>query len=408
MKRDHIKKYLPIVILLAAAAVMVYMVKHRVQPRKAELREMTVPVEVTPIQRETVRIRIPGQGTVTPAVQVSLKPEVSGRIISVHPDLVPGGTFRKGNVLYQIDPRDYEAMVAAAEQTVANAELILKQELARQRVAEREWNMLNGSVDASHDNGDRELTLRIPQVKQAQAAFSAATESLKQARLNLERCTVRAPFNALVVRESVDVGQVVSNQTETAVLAGTDEYWVQVSIPMEHIRWIRFPKNGDVGSSVEIQQDTGNGTLKRTGNIARLMGNMTEAGRLARVLVRIPHPLKTTGSRDLPLLIGSFVNVEIQGRELTDVVRIPREALHSVERGATGQIRTVNAVWIMDGEDRLSIREVEVDWRTENEVFIHNSLKPGEQLIVSDIPTPVEGMKLTRSQAPPAANGAEQ
>lgn len=407
MKRDHIKKYLPILIVIAAAAVMIYMVKHRVRPEKAEIREMTVPVEVIPVKLETTRIRITGQGTVTPAVQVSLRPEVSGRIVSVHEDLVPGGTFQKWDILYRIDPRDYEARVATAEQTVANAELMLKQELARQRVAEREWTLLNGSVDTSQDNGDRELTLRIPQVKQARAAFSAAQESLRHARLNLDRCTVHAPFNAMVVREAVDVGQVVSNQSETAVLAGTDEYWVQVSIPMEHVVWIHFPKNGDGGSTAIIHQDTGNGSLKRTGDVARLMGDMAEAGRLARVLIRIPDPLKTNGERDLPLLIGSFVNVEIQGRELSDIVRIPREALHSIERGATGQIRTINAVWIMNGEDRLAIREVEVDWRTENEVFIHNSLKPGDRLIVSNIPTPLEGMKLTLSQAPPANRGAD-
>ena len=407
MKPDTVKRFLPLVIIAVAVLVMIYMVKHRVKPERAEVSETVVPAEILPVVFETMRIRIPAQGTVTPAVQVSIKPEVNGRIVEVSSNLVPGGRFRKGELLFRIDSRDYEARAASQRQVLAGAELTLKQEQARARVAEREWKLLNSSVDSNA--ADRELTLRIPQVKQAEATLEAARINLDKAMLDLERCTVRAPFNGLVIRESVDPGQVVSSQSEAVMLAGSDKYWVRVSVPMEHLRFIQFPGKGIAGSETEIIQDTGNGDLRRSGSVVRLMGDMAEAGRLARLLVAISDPTVLADDHDLPLLIGSFVNVNIMGRELTGVVRIPRQALHTEERGAAGQIQSVDVVWIMNGENRLAVRDVTVEWRTENQVFIHNSLKAGERLIVSNIGTPIEGMKLveTGSTADVAEGSAE-
>ena len=395
MKVDTVKKFLPFVVILIAILGMVYMVKHRIKPKRATVTETVIPVDVMPVAYETTRINIPAQGTVAPAVQVAVKPEVGGRITSINPDLVPGGTFRKGDILFQIDTRDYQMMVATQEQTLASAELALKQEQARGRVAQREWELLDDSVAGGP--ADQELALRVPQLKQAEAAANAAKETLAKARLDLDRCTVRAPFNGLIIRESVDPGQVVGTQSEAAIMAGTDTYWVQASIPVEHLRFIEFPDGKRKGSEVVIRQDTGNGGIQRKGHVERLLGDLTEAGRLARILVTIPDPTRISGDHDLPLLLGSFVNAEILGRELSNVVRIPRSALHTVERGAAGQMKAHDAVWIMNGEDRLSIRDVIVEWRTETEVFIHNSLKPGERLILSNIATPIEGMKLTRN-----------
>jgi hypothetical protein len=215
---------------------------------------------------------------------------------------------------------------------------------------------------------------------------------LFKAELDLERCTVRAPFNALVLRENIDTGQVISPQSEIAVLAGTDQYWVQVSISMEYLTWIEIPEEKGKGSPVNIVQKTGGKNIIREGHVIRLLGDLDPKGRLARLLISIDDPLNLKANHDqLPLLLGSYVAVEIAGKTMEDIMVIPRDAIRNLD----GRAESNQGIWIMNGEDRLQIEPVEVAWREKGSVLIKTELQDGIQLVTSDIPTPLQGMKLT-------------
>lgn len=393
-------------LLLGAVLIAVVMMKTRVTPEKVAVSEIITPVEVMPVRFETVQITIPAQGTVTSAVQIAVRPEVAGKVTEISPDLVPGGTFASGDVLFVIDQRDYRITVANRRQALAAAELALKQEQARGRVAAREWDLLESSVNQSEM--DKDLALRIPQLNQAEAAVEAARRNLDKALLDLSRCTVKAPFNGIILTENVDLGQLVSSNTDTAIFTGTDEYWVQLSIPVDTLRFINFPTDTSPGSQVLIRQSTGNGSATRTGTIVRLLGDMMESGRLARILVAIPYPTQRVSETDIPLLIGAYVNAEIQGLQLDNVIRIPRSALHSTTRATQTGAQQRDAVWIMDDDDRLTIQPVTVDWRTADEVYMHNSLTAGDRLILSTISAPIQGMKLTELATDRFAGGTEE
>jgi RND family efflux transporter MFP subunit len=389
------KVVLPIFILLVAIASTGFMMANRITPERLEVTEDIVPVEVTEIVHSTEEVVVRAQGTVTAAQQVQVRPEVAGRIVELSASLVPGGRFASGQTIATIDERDYRVHLVAQQEAVARARLALRREQARQAVAEEEWDLLETSIPA--DQSNRDLALRIPQIEQAEAAIAAAEGALAKARLDLERCTITAPFNAVVTREQVDIGQLVTPQTEIATMVGTDVYWVQVSLPVANLEWLEIPgRNGHHGSPATVIYSSGAVEIRREGRVDRLLGDVDPAGRMARLLIVVKDPLNLSRRHqgtDLPLLIGSYVAVEIRGRTIDNVVSIPRRALRELH--VDGAIGTREGLWLMDDADRLSSRQAEVIWRTEETVIVSNGFADGERLITSNIATPIEGMKLT-------------
>ncbi len=395
------KAVLPIFILAVAGAGAAFMITNPITPDRLEVGERLVPVEVIEIAHTSEEVTVRAQGTVTAARQVQLRPEVAGKIVELSPSLVPGGRFAAGETVATIDRRDYRVRLVAQQEAVARARLALRQEQARQAVAEQEWKLLEASIPEVEAN--RDLALRIPQIEQAKAAVAAAEGALAKAELDLERCTLAAPFNAVVLREQVDLGQLVGPQTEVATLVGTDAYWVRVSLPLEHLEWIEIPdRGGRQGSLATIVHRAGAVEIRRRGRVERLLGDVDPAGRMARLLIVVDDPLKARdGGSDLPLLIGSYVTAQIRGRTIDDAIVIPRRALREVHTGAGG---AREGLWIMDVDDRLAIREAEVVWRGEDTVLVASGrpggpparyLAGGERLITSTIATPIEGMLLT-------------
>lgn len=389
------KAALPIAILVLAVACTAVMMANRITPDRLEISEQVVPVEIVEILHTTEEVLVQAQGTVTAAQQVMVRPEVAGRIVSLSPSLVPGGQFRTGEIIATIDERDYRVQLAAQKETLARARLALEQEQARQSVAKEEWDLLEESIPA--DRSNRDLALRIPQIEQAEAAIAAAQGAVAKAELDLSRCTITAPFNAVVLREQVDLGQLVNPQTEVATIVGTDAYWVQVSLPVEHLGWIDIPnREGRRGSPATIVHSAGSVEIRREGRVERLLGDVDPAGRMARLLIVIDDPLhlgKRDSESNLPLLIGSYVTVEIRGEAIEDAVVVPRRALREIHvDGSTG---AREGLWIMDDDDRLVTREAEVIWRTEETVIVSNGFADGDRLITSTIATPIQGMKLS-------------
>jgi multidrug efflux pump subunit AcrA (membrane-fusion protein) len=211
----------------------------------------------------------------------------------------------------------------------------------------------------------------------------AEKADVKKARLNLARTKISAPFNAIVRAKHVDIGSQVSGQDRLAELVGTDEYWIQASMPVDRLNWIMIPRiSGEPGSKVRIVYRSG---IELTGTVIKLLGELEAEGRMARILVEIRDPLGLNFSekKHPPLLIGEYVRMEIEGRQLKNVYRIPRTALRDNTR-----------IWLVSNDGKLEIRSVEILWRDAQTVLLTDGLQPAEQLIVSDLSKPVNGMQL--------------
>lgn len=349
--------------------------------KRPPVREVPL-VETVTLTEGTEQVMIPAMGSVVPARTLTLKSRVAGEVVRLHPEFIDGGLVKKGEILVTLDGQDYRLAIARQQSVVTQAEFELKLELGHQEVARREWDLLNQSKYAT--GSDESLALRKPHLDKAQAALAAAKAALAQAELDLERTVIRAPFNAIVRHKQVAVGAQVTTQEALGELVGTDTYWVEVPVAVNWLQWIQIPRRGsDGGALARIVYQNGH---VRQGRVIKLLGELESEGRMARVLVAVTDPLNLDSTvPDAPrLLIGEFVRVEISGKRVDAVIRIPRHAL-----------RDDRFVWIAGDGDTLDIRPVVPIWRTPDDVLLRNGIRPGERLIISDLPNPVQGMPIT-------------
>jgi RND family efflux transporter MFP subunit len=395
----NIKRALfPILALAAFAVVAVVIVRTTKRPQPETRTELGALVEVAEVSRASYRIDVHAQGTVMPARQVVLQPQVSGRVEWIAAALEPGGRVAAGAPLFRIEKVDYELAVASARSALAETKAQLALEQGRGRVAEREWELFRDEVDAEQRAAT--LALREPQLRSAEAAVASARARLAQAELNLERTTVRSPWNALVLDESVEVGQAVSPQSAVATLVGADLFWVRTSVPTDQLAAIALGSGADgSGASRAWVRLDGFGAVERPGRVARLLGDVDPAGRMARVLVEVADPLRAPEALGDAgrLLLDSYVDVRIEGANDRELFELPRDWLQDGRE-----------VWLYE-DGLLAVREVEVVWRSEDVVYVDQGLRDGDQVVTSRIATPIPGMKLRRlgdPQDPPSKDGA--
>jgi len=381
-----VRLLLVVVILGAGVTVAVYWMLNRPTAQRQHREPQAVLVEVRRTTPQTHRVAVRGMGTVVPSRSINLPSQVGGRVVEVSPGFVPGGSFKAGQRILQIEPIDYELAVEQRKAELVKAESDFKVELGQQSVAQREYELLGREVREE----DRELVLRKPQLAMAQAAVASAQAALRQAELDLARTSVAAPFNAMIQSRGVDLGSEVSTGAALASLVGTDTYWVRVLIPVDELGWISVPGfNAQTGSDVRVYHESAWGAeVFRQGKVERLMTELEPQGRMAMLLVAVADPLELSRpvAERRPLILDSYVHVAIEGRSLADVVRVERTALRDGEK-----------VWVMTPDGTLAIRRVEVAWSGDEYVLVREGLSEGDLLVTSDIGAPVEGMALRAS-----------
>ncbi len=382
--KTFLKVLLGVGILLAGFGLFYLLTTMKQKPERQEPPDGSALVEVTGVAASSGPVAIHAMGVVVPARQVTVVPQVGGRAVDVSLDLVPGGRVSEGQLLVRIDPRDYDLAIEQQRSAVTRAEMELATERARKEVAEREWSLIADELRPSEEG--RKLALREIQLETAEAALDSAESALSQARLARRRTAVRAPFDALVIEEMVDEGQVLSPSSKVATLVDSTRFWVRATVPMDRLPWISLPdEDGEGGSPALVRQRVGSGeVIERSGRVVRLLGDLDQLGKMARLLIEISNPLGPEGDGEagLPLLLGAYVNAEIEGPELNDVVSVPRTTLRDGDR-----------LWVKrDG--KLAIEAVEVVWTTEQRAFVRGNASIGEQVVTSRIPAPVEGMPL--------------
>jgi RND family efflux transporter MFP subunit len=362
--------------------------------RKPRARQAAM-VEVREVEMARKPIIIEASGTVVASRVVELRPELSGQVTAIGKGLEPGALLRKGALVAQIDSRDYAIALRRAKSGRARANADLDIEHGRQRIAKEELdvfkreNAVGPQVEKSADQSD--LALRKPQLDGAVAGVSDAKAQVAQAQLDLSRTRLSSPFDALVRERSVSPGSLVSPTTMLAMLVGVDTWWIEVTVPKGLMRWLALPK-GSAGAKVRIydQAAWGDG-VSREGEVLRIGSEVVAGGRLVRVLVGVDDPLALSAPEGTPrLLLSSWVRLEIVGRDV-EGIPLARDVVHDGDR-----------VFVMK-DDALDIRKVSVVARLRDEVIVSAGLAKGDRVVTSDLPYPVQGMKLQLVPSKPEA-----
>jgi RND family efflux transporter MFP subunit len=330
----------------------------------------------------SVMLTVRSQGTVAPRTESTVVPEVSGRVVWVSPALVSGGFFEKGETLLRIDPRDYEMTRKRAQSTVARAEgeaEFAKSELARQRRL-RERRVASSQQLSSAQRADHV----------ARANLADARVALEQAEWDLARIEITAPFEGRVREERVDVGQFVSRGAAIATIYATDYVEIRLPVADDQLAYLRLPgmreANEDEGPTVRLRARFAGEEHEWLGRVVRTEGEIDPRSRMVHVVARVEHPYRTdeeAGDARAPLAVGLFVQAEIEGPVLEDVLVVPRYAM-----------RDDSHLLVVDATDRLHTRAVEVLRIDRDDVLIRSDLAAGERICVSPIQVVVEGMQV--------------
>ena len=383
------RAFVPLVLIIAGGVAWSYFkATAPVMQRKAPQRKVAV-VEIRTARLGNARTVVSAMGTVSAAREVILKAQVAGVVRSVGSAYIPGGRIAEGAQLLALDPADYRVAVKKAQSALVDARAALAIEQGNQTIAREELRLL---TEMSADTVARtDLALRKPQLQQAQAEVASAEADLDQAMLDLNRTVVRAPFNAMIVTRNVNVGAYVGAQENLATLVGTDEFWVAAVVSLEQLALIDRDYPG--GCPVTIRSQAGGGQWN--GHVVQVAGKLNDTSRMATVIISVKNPL---GTADHPsaghLMIGDYVVADITGRELTGVVELPRAALQDD-----------TTVWIYQ-DNRLDIRSVSLAWKNADTVYLKSGVAAGEQVVMSSLATPVQGMALKTvdpAAQPPAA-----
>ncbi|MCB1644370.1 MAG: efflux RND transporter periplasmic adaptor subunit [Pseudomonadales bacterium] len=376
---SNIIKGLITVAVLFAAVVMAYgLVVTAPAPKQVEPEEVATAIRVMTINQETVRLTVRSQGTVTPLTESDLIPEVSGKVEWISPNLVAGGYFTENEKLLKIDDRDYRTAVdrgraavdrAGAEEQHARFELGRLQELVKKKLTSQ---------------SSLESAIRAERI--ASAARTEAELALKQAERDLLRTEIRAPYAGFVRSKRVDQGQFVSRGTPVASVYSGDAVEVRLPLADRQLAYLNLPLGHRGAIAPEQQADVtlstnyGGQEYSWKGKLVRTEAEIDARSRMVNAVARVTRDDDHQG----PFLpVGLFVNATIEGREIDNLVVLPRAAL-----------RNQNQVLVVDADNRLRYREVELLRFDKDEVYIQAGLKPGEKVNLSPIQTVIDGMRV--------------
>lgn len=392
--------FIPLLILGVGIVGMKYLVSHRRPPKKEVKTQPGALIETIIVHPEKRQINIFGTGTVQPRQGASIAPQVSGKVENVSPKLVVGGFFSTGELLFSIEEVDYQLAVQSATANLIKADVEVLKIKSLARVARQEWERLQ--LDGKEEPNP--LVLYEPQLQGSIAQQTAARAQLEQAKINLERTKIRAPFNCFIRSEQIDLGQYVKVGNPVVEISGTDNAEIIVPLPRKVFRWIDIPRGRQqqTGSPATVTFTDQQQTYEYHGRLVRVLGDVDPRGRMSRVVIAVDDPFhlrKKTDSYLPELEIGMFVNVNIHGQQLEQVISLPREALRDQE-----------TVWVAKPWDspllkrkgsgtvpvlfKLQIKPVTVIHRQLKTVLISAGLNDGDRVVLTNLNGAANGMKL--------------
>lgn len=374
--------FLPIVIILCAIGIATLLINSRAAPQATPIEHQPPLIDAIEVVKQDLKISVKAQGTVTARTSTTIVAQVPGLIIDVSGKFKAGGFFKRGELLAQIDQRDYQAKVQRAKAAVASAKSQLATEQGRAEVAYQDWLKYKSKVKRSQAATD--LALRKPQLADAKARLDAAMADLQQAQLDLERTSIRAPYDGLVQEKHVDIGQYVNTGSTLGKTFAIDVAELRLALPQSQLQYVDLPGLTDhhstTGPAVDLHAHIGDQLHHWPAQLVRTEGVFDPRSRVLFAVAQIHDPYGLETARSPVLRLGTFVQADIEGKLIAGLVKLPRHIL-----------RAGNRVWVIDSEQRLQDRQVNV-LRTQGEhVYVTAGLDAGELVSLSTITSSVTG-----------------
>ncbi len=353
----------PASLLALGVAVSAFLLRGQPAARTGAPEPAAPLVHVLPAEPETLRLRVRSQGTVAPRTESDLVAEVSGQVLQVEPGLEPGAFFQAGDLLARLDPRDLELAVERARASLARARA--EEEYAR-ATYERQRALQDRGIASASVLDESRRAARIAEARRREAELD-----LEAARTDLSRTEIVAPFDGRTRSRGVDVGGYVSVGTPVASIYAVDYAEVRLPLPDAELAYLDLDLGSelplDTAPEVVLEARFAGRELRWSGRLVRTEAEIDPRTRMVHVIARVPRPYESEARP--PLSAGLFVEAEILGRRVEGVFRVPRAALDDA-----------GELWVVDRDDRLRRRRVDVLRFERDSALIAGGLEPRERV----------------------------
>jgi RND family efflux transporter MFP subunit len=372
----------PVLVLVAGFALVQLLVAAKPEPEKNDEEVRPVSLYVDEVMSEVVTISVKTQGEVRPKTEIDLIPQVSGRIVAMSESFNEGAEFVPNSMLMKIDDADYQVAAIGAEARVAEAQTALERELATAKIKEEEWSNERQTEEPT------QFALNLTQVAEAEARLRSARADLQKARLDLERTEIKVPFYGRVRERNVGIGQYVTAGTRMGRVFSIDTVEVRLPLTDAQLVELNLPMGFMESDLVEaprvsFRASLGNRDYYWQGHIVRIDAAVDRETRLIYATAEVADPYGLGATEGMPMAVGMFVSAEIEGVSEQSAYVMPRLALRNQDK-----------VYVINAENRLEIRTVDVLSTSEERVLVTSGVNPGDRVVTSTLPNAVDGMEV--------------
>ncbi|WP_295801763.1 efflux RND transporter periplasmic adaptor subunit [uncultured Microbulbifer sp.] len=382
MNNKYLKAAAPVVVLALGFGVVQIMSASKPAPEKKEEEQRLVSLMYSEAREQAVHLAVSTQGEVRAHTEIDLTPEVSGRIVAISDNFAEGAGFEPGETLIRLDDADYQLAVARAKAGVEQAEVLLLQARAAAGIKRQQWLDLNPNREPTP------LQVNQPQVEEAEANLSSAQAELANAERNLARTRIKLPYRGRVALRNVGVGQYVTASTTLGRVFATDRVEVRLPLTDTQLQELSLPMGfvagkKNPGPQVTLSAQVGSRQHQWQGRIVRTQAAIDQQTRQIYAVAEVSDPYGKGASDGVPLAVGLFVTAEAEGVQERQAVVMPREALRNADK-----------VYVVNKDNRLDIRTVDVLSTSENRVVVAAGVTDGERVVTSAVANAVDGMEV--------------
>lgn len=378
-----VRRLLPLVIIAIFIVASVLLINTKKRPEQQKVTVQPPVLDVIKIQKQDVQLTVGSYGIVEPKQKAEVVSEVVGTVKYISPDFAVGEFVTKGELLARLDDSDYHADLAQAEATLAQAQAKLKEEIARGKVAKKTLRDISPNKKTS-------LGLREPQRKQEEANVKFAQAAVERAKRNLTKTEIRAPFDSLVTSKEINIGSYVTIGKLIGELYGTQTAEIRLPVTPQSMAYLDLPRLETTKLTLESQYNE----IKVIYWVAQLVRNegvIDKDNRMIYLVAEVNDPYnrhsslgKNSASSSLPILqFGTFVTTKLQGRKVSDVIKLPRHVVRSEQ------------VIVVDADNRTATRKVHVVRSDKENAYITGGLKDGELVSLISPDSLVDGTEVT-------------
>ena len=374
-----IKKLKPLFILLGAFALS-YLLWFLGQVQPDPVEELPPPdVFVEILTPKDFQVQISSNGTTTPLTQTVLTAEVGGEVIYRSKKFAEGASVIEGEILAKIDDTDLQLQYKNALLQLANAEVQYSLQLAEAEVAKEAWDKIGDGVAS-------DLTLKKPQLKQAEAFLEVAKAQVSSAAKKLNKTEIIAPYAGRIQNVNIDLGTTIIPGQPVGAMYTSSEIEITLAVKDNDLQFLSIPMDGrklnpSEQASVVIESFYKGKNQSWKGKLERVDGVIDPVTRMINLIAVFKNDFIEIDKPNLP--IGLFVEAKIDGITLKNIFEIP---INSISED--------NEVYIVDKDNQLKLRELTILKKYSEFVIIKDGLKAGERLVTSKLSTASDGIKV--------------